>query len=68
MKNFAFAAEIKNTLTVAEIARLLEEEMDELSTLESWEAERTSAYETECRVILDLIICYVKGRDGGLQS
>lgn len=68
MKNFAFAAEIKNKLTVAEIARLLEEEMDELNTLEPWEAESTSAYETECRVILDLIICYVKGRGGELKS
>lgn len=68
MKNFAFAAEIKNTLTVAEIAKILDDELEDISAMESGLVANKNAYEEECRVILDRIIDYAKERDGGLQS
>ena len=68
MKNFVFAAEIKNALTVAEIAKILDDELRDISAMESGLASNKNAYEEECRVILDRVIDYAKERDGGLQS
>lgn len=68
MKNFAFAAEIKNTLTVAEIAKILDDELEDIRAMESGLVANKNAYEEECRVILDRVIDYVKERDGELKS
>lgn len=68
MKNFAFAAEIKNALTVAEIAKILDDELEDIRAMESGLVANKNAYEEECRVILDRVIDYVKERDGELKS
>lgn len=68
MKNFVFAAEIKNALTVAEIAKILDDELRDISAMESGLVSNKNAYEEECCVILDRVIDYAKERDGGLQS
>lgn len=68
MKDFIYAAEIKNALTVAEIAKILDDELENVSTMESGLVANKNTYEEECRVILDRIIDYVKERDGELKS
>lgn len=67
MKDFIYAAEIKNALTVAEIAKILDDELEDISAMESGLVANKNAYEEECRVILDRIIDYVKERDGELK-
>lgn len=68
MKNFMYAAEIKNALTVAEIAKILDDELEDISAMESGLVANKNAYEEECRVILDRIIDYAKERDGELKA
>ena len=68
MKNFVFAAEIKNALTVAEIAKILDDELEDIGAMESGLVSNKNAYGEECRVILDRIIDYVKERDGELKA
>ena len=68
MKAFIYAEEIKNKLTVTEIAKILDDELENVSTMESGLVANKNAYEEECRVIMDRIIDYVKERDGELKS
>lgn len=68
MKNFVYKGAIKNKLTVGEIAKILDDELEDISAMESGLVANKNAYEEECRVILDRIIDYAKERDGGLQS
>lgn len=68
MKDFIYAAEIKNALTVAEIAKILDDELEDIRAMESGLVANKNAYEEECRVILDRVIDYVKERDGELKS
>lgn len=68
MKDFIYAEEIKNKLTVTEIAKILDDELENVSTMESGLVANKNAYEEECRVILDRIIDYVKERDGELKA
>lgn len=68
MKDFIYAEEIKNKLTVAEIAKILDDELEDVSTMEFGLVANKYAYEEECRVIMDRIIDYVKERDGELKS
>lgn len=67
-QNFIYKGAIKNKLTVGEIAKILDDELEDISAMESGLVSNKNAYEEECRVILDRIIDYVKERDGGLQS
>ena len=68
MKDFIYAEEIKNKLTVTEIAKILDDELENVSTMESGLVANKNAYEEECRVIMDRIIDYVKERDGELKA
>ena len=68
MKDFIYAEEIKNKLTVTEIAKILDDELENVSTMESGLGANKNAYEEECRVIMDRIIDYVKERDGELKA
>lgn len=68
MKDFIYAEEIKNKLTVTEIAKILDDELENVSAMESGLVANKNAYEEECRVIMDRIIDYVKERDGELKS
>ena len=68
MKAFIYAEEIKNKLTVTEIAKILDDELENVSTMESGLVANKNAYEEECRVIMDRIIDYVKERDGELKA
>ena len=67
-KDFICLKETKNTLTVAEIAKILDDELEDVSTMESGLVANKYAYEEECRVIMDRIIDYVKERDGELKA
>lgn len=67
MKNFVYKRAIKNKLKVGEIAKILDDELEDISAMESGLVANKNAYEEECRVILDRIIDYVKERDGELK-
>lgn len=49
-KDFIYAAEIKNALTVAEIAKILDDELEDIRAMESGLVANKNAYEEECRV------------------